>query len=130
VTFDQPIRILPRQMGAPGLICALGTIGYDRVDAGAKPGRLLYIKPTLRAAGEPLPYDVFSYARASSAFPHEPTSDQWFSESQFESYRTLGQHLTSQLGADHSFSDVPGFFDAVRQTLTAATAAPGDTPTP
>ena len=24
-------------------------------------------------------------------FPHEPTTDQWFSESQFESYRRLGE---------------------------------------
>ena len=31
------------------------------------------------------------YSRNQPAFPHEPTSDQWFSESQFESYRKLGE---------------------------------------
>jgi hypothetical protein len=31
-----------------------------------------------------------AYATANAAFPHETTADQFFSESQFESYRTLG----------------------------------------
>jgi len=26
-------------------------------------------------------------------FPHESTADQWFKESQFESYRALGYHV-------------------------------------
>src|SRR5262249_6612522 len=29
-------------------------------------------------------------------FPHESTADQWFGESQFESYRSLGMHITEQ----------------------------------
>ena len=39
------------------------------------------------------PVDVGSYAKASRTFPHETTADQWFSESQFESYRALGAAL-------------------------------------
>jgi hypothetical protein len=27
-------------------------------------------------------------------FPHQPTSDQWFTESQFESYRQLGYWIS------------------------------------
>jgi hypothetical protein len=55
----------------------------------------LGIKPTLR--GAQVPYDIYSYSRECQAFPHEPTADQWFSESQFESYRALGAHIMDQL---------------------------------
>jgi len=115
IDFAQPIRILPKSSAGPGLLCALGTIGYDCVDPGTQPGLLLYIKPTLRAGGQPLPYDVFSYSRAPTEFPHEPTTDQWFSEAQFESYRALGQHLAKQLGGGQSFPDLPAFFKAVQE---------------
>ena len=30
-------------------------------------------------------------------FPHESTGDQWFSESQFESYRMLGLHTVERI---------------------------------
>ena len=33
---------------------------------------------------------IVAYAKAHATFPHETTGDQFFSESQFESYRTLG----------------------------------------
>jgi hypothetical protein len=31
-----------------------------------------------------------SYATANPDFPHESTAEQWFTESQLESYRSLG----------------------------------------
>ena len=68
--------------------CAIGTIGYGEVDAGAPAGTLVYLKPAI--VGDE-PCDVSNYARASKEFPHETTADQWFSESQFESYRALGK---------------------------------------
>jgi hypothetical protein len=30
-------------------------------------------------------------------FPHESTADQWFSESQMESYRALGSHIIGKI---------------------------------
>ncbi len=36
------------------------------------------------------PVDVWSYGRMHHRFPNESTANQWFSESQFESYRELG----------------------------------------
>ena len=36
---------------------------------------------------------VFNYAKLHPLFPHEPTSDQLYTESQFESYRELGSHV-------------------------------------
>jgi hypothetical protein len=70
---------------------AVGTIRYPE---GWK-GKLLYIKPGMVAD---LPLDVMAYASRHDLFPHEPTTDQWFSESQFESYRRLGQHLVASMG--------------------------------
>jgi hypothetical protein len=36
---------------------------------------------------------IRSYAGAHRTFPHESTSDQLFSEEQFEVYRALGEHV-------------------------------------
>ena len=35
---------------------------------------------------------MLNYERRCGEFPHETTADQWFSESQFESYRALGMY--------------------------------------
>jgi hypothetical protein len=53
-------------------------------------GRLIYIKSSL--TGDE-PGDVFEYSRRVRKFPHESTADQFFDESQFESYRKLGYHI-------------------------------------
>ncbi|HJT19284.1 MAG TPA: patatin-like phospholipase family protein [Nitrospira sp.] len=73
---------------------ALGLIRYDRVDQGGSPGLLIYIKPSL-TGNEPA--DVTEYANCHAEFPHEPTADQFFDESQFESYRALGAHIAYTL---------------------------------
>jgi hypothetical protein len=41
--------------------------------------------------------DVRSYAADHPAFPHESTTDQWFSESQLEAYRALGAHIIEEV---------------------------------
>lgn len=77
--------------------CAIGKIRYDLVDPQAPAGTLLYLKTSL--TGEE-PGDVKRYAAENPDFPHQPTSDQWFDESQFESYRALGEHVaTTVFGA-------------------------------
>jgi hypothetical protein len=67
--------------------CALGRIGYSAVDPGAADGWLIYIKP-MRLGTEPP--DVDNYGAMHPEFPHQSTGDQWFDESQTESYRMLG----------------------------------------
>jgi hypothetical protein len=67
---------------------AVARIKYSDVDPGAPDGCLLYLKPTFYADKEPK--DVYNYAEMFNSFPHQSTGDQWFSESQFESYRQLG----------------------------------------
>jgi hypothetical protein len=37
------------------------------------------------------------YQRTHPFFPHEPTSDQYFDEAQWESYRKLGEHIGTEL---------------------------------
>src|SRR5256885_4632316 len=53
----------------------------------AEDGRILYIKPGYHGTESA---GIVAYAAANAKFPHETTGDQFFSESQFESYRTLG----------------------------------------
>lgn len=44
-----------------------------------------------------LPADVRAYAAANAKFPHDTTLNQWFTESQFESYRALGRHAINKI---------------------------------
>jgi len=73
---------------------AIGMIRYDKVDANATAGTLIYLKPSLTGNE---PSDVQDYAARHSAFPHEPTADQFFDEAQFESYRRLGEHVAQEV---------------------------------
>ena len=82
-----------------GRHCAVGRIRYSVVDGPAPEGKdrdgyLIYLKPAM-CGNEPM--DVFHYSREHPDFPHEPTTDQWFTESQFESYRTLGLHCIDEI---------------------------------
>ena len=65
---------------------AVGRITYPD----APPGTLIYVKPRLTGAE---PADLLNYKRTHAYFPHDTTSDQWFDESQFESYRKLGHWI-------------------------------------
>src|SRR4029077_5694408 len=73
-----------------GAYYAIGEIDYTTAPEGSaatKKGHILYIKPGYHGTESP---GIVAYATANAAFPHETTADQFFSESQFESYRTLG----------------------------------------
>jgi hypothetical protein len=97
-----PISIYPRsEIGAPkgpGHYCAIGQIRYSMVDGAAAPdGVIVYIKP---ACYGDEPRDIYEYFKKSETFPHESTANQFFSESQFESYRMLGAHTMEKLCTD------------------------------
>jgi hypothetical protein len=72
---------------------AVGEIDYS-VDGDNKKGFLLYIKPCYHGVEST---GVRAYAIANPLFPHQPTGDQFFSESQFESYRSLGFEITDEV---------------------------------
>ncbi len=73
---------------------ALARIRYGTVDAGAEDGYLIYVKPMIRGNEPP---DVASYHSDHKDFPHETTANQFFNESQTESYRALGLHTISEM---------------------------------
>src|SRR6266576_1618641 len=101
IEFDE-INIFPRgcdvTQSQKGRNCAIGRICYSVLDGPNAPdGILIYIKP---ACYGNKPRDIFEYFKRSATFPHESTADQFFSESQFESYRMLGAHTMEKLCTD------------------------------
>ena len=78
-----------REKPEEGRHCAVGSIDYG---PGLANGTLLYIKSSL--TGDE-PTDVKRYRDQNPAFPHQTTLDQAFDETQFESYRALGEHIVT-----------------------------------
>ncbi len=129
IDFEGGIGILPRSADpakrAASLYWALGRIRYSIADPstapgaapGARDGWLLYVKPAFCGTEPP---DVCEYAMAHEQFPHEPTTDQFFSESQFESYRMLGSHVMQQMSRDWTGGSLADFIAHVAARLPGA----------
>jgi hypothetical protein len=101
IEFDS-LDIKPRQPPpASGARCAIATIRYPKSQ---RTGWLLYLKPAYQGTDERA--DIRGYAIAHQDFPHESTTDQWFSESQLESYRALGDHTVERICAGGERPDV------------------------
>ena len=71
---------------------AIGEVAYPEGGTGT----LLYCKPCYLSG---IPADIRAYGAANVEFPHQSTLEQWFTESQFESYRHLGEYQIQQLAA-------------------------------
>lgn len=93
IAFDEPLVSADTSREADRCV-SIGSINYPAAGYGSEMGTLIYIKPALP---KNLPLDVKRYAeshtKAGSAFPHQATSDQFFDEAQFESYRMLGYEI-------------------------------------
>ena len=76
--------------------CAVGRIAYGN---GSR-GYLIYLKASISGDED---IGIEQYLSAHPEFPHETTSDQFFAEDQFESYRRLGHHIAAL-----TFRDVRG----------------------
>jgi len=75
---------------------AIGIVDYPAADGHNGPeGIILYIKPGYR--GTESSAGIRSYAASNPNFPHDDTANQWFGESQMESYRALGFEITDDL---------------------------------
>ncbi len=94
ITFPDFPQGLPMEKGTKpvNIYCIRGSIQYDCVDGFAPKGELLFIKPMLNGSEPP---DIRAYAASHQTFPHEATSNQFFNEAQFESYRHLGSWMIS-----------------------------------
>jgi hypothetical protein len=73
-----------------GTITYPGRISPAQTSPAPVIGNLLYIKCVLTGRE---PGDIQNYQRQHAAFPGDTTLNQWFTESEFESYRRLGQFI-------------------------------------
>ncbi|MGO4333144.1 hypothetical protein, partial [Cupriavidus sp. M-11] len=88
--FGTPADFTPQARAAACEKCALLLDVYraDEPAATRRPvTRIVLLKPCQVASA---PADVRQYGGSHPAFPQEPTSDQFFDEAQWESYRELG----------------------------------------
>jgi len=119
IEFDNPVNI-GRAGTADGAYWATARIRYSAVDMPADigckaedyDGVLVYIKPAVYGKIEPR--DVINYSNLSPAFPQESSADQFFTESQFESYRALGSWIIDQLVANSAAAGAPATANAQR----------------
>ncbi|HEV7919649.1 MAG TPA: patatin-like phospholipase family protein [Thermoanaerobaculia bacterium] len=102
---------------------AVGTIRYHPKDR-TKDGHFVYLKPVFYGKNEPK--DVYNYATMNRQFPHEPTlGDQFFSESQFESYRRLGEHALDEICRDKAPPSIAALIAAAQDYVNGDDEAPG-----
>ena len=93
IEIDTSPLIPDPSTGISRACCVVGVVHYETTDDARAhaPGYLLYLKASMIGHE---PKDVQEYKRRNASFPHESTlADQWYGESQFESYRALGYHL-------------------------------------
>ena len=83
-----------------------GVVRYNPDDPNGPVGHILYIKPSLRSLRDE-PDDVAAYAATNPTFPQQTTADQFFDESQFESYRKLGQWIAQRAIEDTKSAVLP-----------------------
>jgi hypothetical protein len=133
ISFDTLRELKPRSKDGTiidSVYYAVGVIDYKTApewkaddapkDRVVENGFILYIKPGYHGtegAG------IVAYAKAHKEFPHETTGDQFFSESQFESYRTLGFEIMDSVfdlarrnykGPDPTLAEICALIDTLR----------------
>jgi len=102
--------------------CATGRILYSGIDGNSPDddGEFVYIKPVFYGSE---PRDIYNYASGHDTFPHEPTmTDQFFSESQLESYRGLGEYAVNEILKEKKPENVKSAFDFIEAAKKYASA--------
>jgi hypothetical protein len=127
ITFPDFPHGLPMKAGVDPLntYCIRGEIQYDCVDDRTPRGELLFIKPMLNGSEPP---DIRAYAASHQTFPHEASSNQFFNEAQFESYRHLGSWMVSSYFENTPKNvprarDMASFFAGIESARLAAQRA-------
>ena len=82
-------------------------------------GIIVWVKPSVTAMNAA---DVRQYRRTHIDFPQQSTADQWYDESQFESYRKLGYESACDAFGDRLLKPLgkPGNFDGIPAAFAAA----------
>jgi hypothetical protein len=107
-------ELLPKTEGRAAQHVAIGTIHYGEGKNGQEgsTGTFVYIKSSVTGDETQI---IADYRAANPAFPHESTADQFFTEHQFEAYRSLGEHIGKRLVQMKEFT--PLFSTRPVQTL-------------
>lgn len=79
-------RLAPAEGGLSRQHVVVGTVRYGSGDRGI----LVYLKSSLSGDESA---NVLQYKVSNPSFPHDGTINQFYSESQWESYRRLGKHI-------------------------------------
>lgn len=131
IDFDVPIEIhnaapIGRLKEKPATYFALGKILYSMSSQAEfkelSDGHIMYIKASLTGDESE---DIQNYGRVHPTFPQESIADQFFSESQFESYRALAEHIVTTMCTDENgdlltFDDLEKFYKHLKGTETGA----------
>jgi hypothetical protein len=102
INVNQIERLQPNDFSQT--YCVAGKIMYERTDRGAQNGTLLYIKPSLLGTECA---DILNYRKSNKDFPHQTTADQFFDETQFESYRALGYTIGTIAFGKEKLGEIP-----------------------
>jgi hypothetical protein len=102
--------------GNEGARYGIGTIDYCAVDGAGANGIMLYIKPSRRGIKN---IATQAYATTHPEFPHQHTMNQWFTESQFESYRELGFETTERILSSVACEESVGEHATLEEVLIA-----------
>lgn len=81
------------------VVADIGTLGGVKGYLQGYKGILVYLKSSMK---QPLQWQVnldegYLYKTYHPAFPHEPTTDQFFDPPQWEAYYTLGKHMAEDM---------------------------------
>jgi patatin-like phospholipase len=114
-----------RPLRARSKRCAIGVVRYSVVDGPGTDGTIIYVKPMLLGSEPP---DVASYAATHPDFPHQSTGDQWFDESQTESYRLLGLLTIDEMCAGWNGTGLADFCRHIQTDYLAGDATSADRP--
>jgi hypothetical protein len=112
ITIDvEPIRASP-STGWSKSRFAVGSIDYR--DGSAK-GTLIYLKASMKGLEDT---SVLQYKSTHGTFPHETTTNQFYAEDQFESYRTLGRDIALEaFGPIAHGADFVAAVESLRDTI-------------
>ena len=110
---------------------AIGRIEYPPRGKG-KIGWLIYMKACVAV---PEPINAYSYRRRNTDFPHETTADQFFSDEQFDAYRSIGEAGVRALMkdaeiAEEDFATAEALVTWCEKTWKTALKPPPLTPSP
>jgi hypothetical protein len=94
IEFAPPLASAKPQLPVAAAFARITYPPDRRAGTAGASGQLIYLKPWLP---DDAPIELLSYKQIKPDFPHEPTEDQFFTESDFESYRRLGEYLANNM---------------------------------